>query len=81
MVTQTPQKTHFYSEMSRYKASRTSKGYFQKTTLNEFRYTSQNPDEIVGLPFMDRNASEDYSLLRVPDARPDLHDNFFSCFS
>jgi len=63
-----------------YKASRTSKDYFQKSTLNEFRYTSQTPDEIIGLPFMDGNASEDYSLLRVPDSRPDLPDNFFSCF-
>lgn len=45
--------------------------------MNEFRYTSQNPDEIIGLPFVDGNASEDYSLPHVPDARPDLPDNFF----
>jgi len=29
---------------------------------------------------MEGNASEDYSLLRVPDARLDFSDNFFSCF-
>jgi hypothetical protein len=48
--------------------------------MKEFRYTSQNPDQIIGLSFVDGNASEDYSLLRVPEARPDLLENLFSCF-
>jgi hypothetical protein len=72
MIARQLQETNFANNMLREKGSETSKFIFKIRNFGEFRRTSENHSTVRELSFIDKVASGDTVLSRVPGTRLDL---------